>query len=243
MVHCYVHDGTGGNNVKSRVTRNEIEYNWIEGAGYHELDLVGPDPKDQKTPKGGVHCDADVVGNVIVVTDACQGTVARLGSDGTGASRGRYRFANNTVIVRSARAAGFGLFWLKGEVDSVGLWNNVFWSDAGALRMVRQEAECAPRLAGNGNWMPMGTGNAPAAWKAIRGTDPGFVNAAGGDYRPAAGSPLIGAGCVPPEAGIVATSIPPMRDIETGAGVRPVARETDIGAFPALPLATPGQGQ
>jgi len=241
MRYCYVHDGVGGNNVKSRVTRNEIEYNWIEGAAYHELDLVGPDPKAEKTPKGGIHCDADVVGNVLVVTDSCQGTVARLGSDGTGVSRGRYRFANNTVIVRSAGAARFGLFWLKGEVDSVGLWNNVFWSEVGPLRMVRQDAEWAPVLAGDGNWMPKETGNAPAAWKAIRGADPGFVDAAGGDYRPAAESPLIGAGCVPPDAGIMARGVPPTRDIEAGAGVRPAAREKDIGAYPASPLATPGQ--
>ena len=50
MRYCYVHDGVGGNNVKSRVTRNEIEYNWIEGAAYHELDLVVLDPNDQQSP-------------------------------------------------------------------------------------------------------------------------------------------------------------------------------------------------
>ena len=72
------------------------------GAAFHELDLVGPDPKAQGTPAEGVHCDADVVGNVLVVGSTTQGTVARLGSDGTGASRGRCRFANNTVIVRGS---------------------------------------------------------------------------------------------------------------------------------------------
>ena len=34
----------GGNAVKSRAQRNEIYYNWIEGAVYHELELIGPDP-------------------------------------------------------------------------------------------------------------------------------------------------------------------------------------------------------
>jgi hypothetical protein len=232
MQYCYVHDGVGGNNVKSRVTRNVIEYNWIEGAAFHDLDLVGPDPKGEEMPKGGVHCDADVVGNVIVATEGCEGTVVRLGSDGTGASRGRYRIANNTVIVKSEEAAQFGVFWLKGEVDSVGLWNNVFWSEAGALKLVRQEVGSAPKLAGNGNWMPTGTVYVPVGWKAIRGMAPGFANAAAGDYRPAAGSPLIGTGVMPPDLEIVARSVPPARALETGAGVRPVAREKDIGAYP-----------
>ena len=43
MQHCYVHDANGGNNVKSRAERNEIYYNWIQGAQYHELELIGPD--------------------------------------------------------------------------------------------------------------------------------------------------------------------------------------------------------
>ncbi len=229
MRDCYVHDGAGGNNVKSRVTRNEIEYNWIEGAAYHELDLVGPDPKAQATPSGGVHCDADIVGNVLVVTGTSRGTVARMGSDGTGASWGRYRFAYNTVIVQSKAAAKFGLFWLEGEVDSLDVWNNVFWSEAGPLKLVRQEPGTAPTLAGDGNWLPKATAGVPPAWEAIRGADPGFTNAATGDYRPLTGSPLIGGGCLPPRE-VRAVSVPPVR---MGAGgVRPGGRERDIGAFP-----------
>jgi len=170
MQYCYLHDGWGGNNVKSRVTRNEIEYNWIEGAAFHELDLVGPDPKAQKTPNGGIHCDAEVVGNALVKTEASQGTVARLGSDGTGASRGRYRFAGNTVMVHSKGAARFGLFWLKGEVDSLAASGNVFWSAVGPLNLMRNESAPPPAMAGDGNWLPDGTINVPPAWKQTRGT-------------------------------------------------------------------------
>lgn len=231
MQYCYVHDGTGGNNVKSRVTRNEIEYNWIEGAAFHELDLVGPDPKSQGTPAEGVHCDADVVGNVLVVGSTSQGTVARLGSDGTGASRGRCRFAYNTVIVRAQQAAKFGLFWLEGEVDSVGMWNNVFWSEAGPLDMVRQEKGATPKLAGGGNWVRKGAAHMPAAWKAILGEEPGFLDVAAENYRPGAGSTLIGAGCEAPGE-VVATGVPP--DPESGweGGRRDRGRDRDIGAFP-----------
>jgi len=173
MQYCYVHDGAGGNNVKSRVTRNEIEYNWIEGADFHELDLVGPDPKAQATPKGGVHCDAEIVGNVLVKTEASPGTMVRMGSDGTASSRGRYRFAGNTVLVHSRASARFGLFWLKGEVDSLTVCNNVFWSDAGPLNLMREEGGPPPILAGNGNWLPDGTVNVPPGWKAIKGNPSG----------------------------------------------------------------------
>ncbi len=229
MRYCYVHDGAGGNNVKSRVTRNEIEYNWIEGAAFHELDLVGPDPKAQKTPEGGVHCDGDIVGNVLVKTATSQGTVARLGSDGTASSRGRYRFAYNTVIVREAGAAKFGLFWLKGEVDSVGMWNNVFWSEVGPMNMVRQEPGTGPALMGDGNWTPVETGRLPPGWRAVRGKEPRFVNAAEEDYRPAAGSPLIGVGVMAP---IVATGVPPNRGAAGGDEVRVAGSRRDIGAYP-----------
>ncbi len=231
MQYCYVHDGWGGNNVKSRVTRNEIEYNWIEGAMYHELDLVGPDPKAQKIP-ADAHCDADIVGNVLVVTATAKGTVARMGTDGTAASRGRYRLANNTVIVQSKDEAKFGAFWLEGEVDSVMAWNNVFWSEAGPLTMVRQERAPAPIVQGAGNWAPSDAVNVPAGWKVIRGEDPEFVDASTGDYHPAAGSPLIGAGCDVPRE-VSATGVPPKPGqnplIEAA---RPPDRRKDIGAFP-----------
>jgi len=232
MQYCYVHDGTGGNNVKSRVTRNEIEYNWIEGAAFHELDLVGPDPKAQKTPAGGVHCDGDIVGNVLVVAGESKGTVARLGSDGTAASRGRYSFENNTVIVDSELSAGFGLLWLKGEVDSLTVWNNVFWCTAGPMKLTRMEGAPAPAMAGDGNWLPVGTTNAPAEWRAVRGTDPGFADVAQEDYRPVAGSPLIGAGSVQ-VGGVPVTGVPPLRQAAADHEVvRPAGRAKDIGAYP-----------
>jgi hypothetical protein len=234
MRYCYVHDGSGGNNVKSRVTRNEIEYNWIEGAAFHELDMVGPDPKAQKNPPGGVHCDADIIGNVLVKRPNTAGTLARFGTDSTASSRGRYRFINNTVVVESNQAAVFGLFWLKGEVDSLALWNNVFATEAGPLKLVRPEITHTPQLSGNGNWIPAGSANVPVAWGIITGADPGFVNPAGGDYRPAPGSPLIGAGSLLP-GGLVVTGVPPARKQPvTNGALRAPSRARDIGAFPYL---------
>jgi hypothetical protein len=46
LQHSYIHSAKGGNNVKSRSGRNEIYYNWIEGARYHGLEMIGPDRAD-----------------------------------------------------------------------------------------------------------------------------------------------------------------------------------------------------
>jgi hypothetical protein len=211
MQYCYVHDATGGNSVKSRVTRNVIEFNSIEGAVFHELDLVGPDPRSQAVP-AGVHCDADVVGNVIVKTASSLGTVARFGSDGTGASNGRVRFINNTVIVRSKPAARSGLFWLKGAVDSVMVSNNVFWSTVGPVKLAIEEHGAAPVLSGSCNWWPAGTVGIPGDWHGTAGADPAFRDASVDDFRPGASSPLAGAGCGLPtdlEKWPAPTGVPP----------------------------------
>ena len=64
MQHCYVHDGNGGNNVKSAPNATRSTHNWIEGALYHELELIGPDGQDPALARE----DSDVVGNVLVKT-------------------------------------------------------------------------------------------------------------------------------------------------------------------------------
>src|SRR5262249_45497522 len=94
MQHCYVHDGLGGNEIKSRAVRNEIYYNWIEGAYYRELELIG-----RLTNPSSLPMNSDVVGNVIVKKGAQSNYYsARIGSDGDGTSNGQYRFVNNTFI-------------------------------------------------------------------------------------------------------------------------------------------------
>ena len=80
MQFCYVHDGAGGNNVKSRAQRNEIYYNWIEGAFYHELELIGPDGADPALARE----DSDVVGNVLWKRNGTS-SITRCG--GTGRAR------------------------------------------------------------------------------------------------------------------------------------------------------------
>lgn len=203
----YVHHGTGGNLLKSRHERNEIHYNWFEGAWFHELELIGPDPNHQLpgwTP-GMVREDSEVLGNVIVHSSPLNafGAVMRFGGDATGESHGRYRVVNNTFII-SGSATPATVFRLFDGLESVEAHNNVIWrSSPGELRIERTvEAVWAAgsrRVAGSNNWINAGANLVPAEWTGtLSGLTPAFLDAAAHDYRPAPGSPLLAAGNASP---------------------------------------------
>ncbi|MCJ7681033.1 MAG: hypothetical protein MUP70_09940, partial [Candidatus Aminicenantes bacterium] len=143
MQFCWIHDGLGGNNVKSRAERNEILYNRIEGAFYHELELIGPDGQDPRLARE----DSDVVGNVFHKRNDFY--VVRVGGDGTGETNGRYRFVNNTFLC--GESAVFRLF---DGLESIEMHNNVFCreSGVGAVNIMRRAdaawAAGAARIAG-----------------------------------------------------------------------------------------------
>ena len=158
MRFCYLHDANGGNNVKSRAERNEIFYNWIEGATYHELELIGPDPEGAQSSwtEALKREDSDVVGNVLRKTQTT--FVVRFGGDGTGASKGRFRFVNNTVITASGGSAVFRLF---SGIESVEMHNNVFVAAAGTVNLVRAATDevewvSGQRISGTNNWVQTG---------------------------------------------------------------------------------------
>ncbi|HEY6175305.1 MAG TPA: hypothetical protein VIX73_12700, partial [Kofleriaceae bacterium] len=116
---CYVHDGVGGNNVRSRAERNEIYYNWVEGAFYHELDLVGPIDGDSLPFRE----DSDIVGNVLIKKNS-PWRIARLGGDGDGNTGGRYRFSNNTMVMTDTSSTAISL---QNTVQTLEMYNNVIY--------------------------------------------------------------------------------------------------------------------
>lgn len=249
MQYCYIHDGNGGNNVKSRAERNEIYYNWIEGAAIHQLELIGPDldgDPEEYTPEL-VREDSDVVGNVLWTKNATF-AVTRSGGDGTGETFGRYRFVNNTILTNSEGA----VFRLHFGVDSIEMHNNVILrTGTGAPRIMRAEAAdpmywlAGVKITGTNNWVETGSTFVPGAgqWTGtITGVDPMFANLAAGDLRPLSDSPLVGAANPSPSspAGyeIVSPHFPPIRHPPLGmfvavgaAETRPVVGVLDIGAF------------
>jgi chitodextrinase len=190
MRFCYIHDGTGGNNLKSRAERSEIYYNWFENPYYHNLELIGPDPA------GGVaedkaREDGDVVGNVIIAKRYSRNV--RVGGDGTGQSRGCYRFMNNTFIHRNGDPASH--IFAHFAVESVEMHNNVFYITSSD---VFDDSEASwvsgRRVSGSNNWVHSSAGY-PAEWTGtLTGTSPGFADMPNNLLLPAAGSPLIDAG-------------------------------------------------
>ncbi|MEO5729256.1 MAG: hypothetical protein ABI134_15070 [Byssovorax sp.] len=236
MEHCYLHDQNGGNNVKSRAERNELHYNWIEGARYHEIELIGPDSAEHHNRE-----DSDVVANVIKKLHP--GYVVRVGGDGSGESNGRYRFANNTIVLGPETRAVFRLF---NGLESIEMHNNAFFREGGGgVRVLYEDdvrwARGRPLCAGTHNWLPRGSTSIPREWDStLFGVDPGFVSPQ--DLRPAAGSPLIDAGSdvlpSPPRSEFPsplreAQSSPPIGQLQAQLSSTPRGRvgAIDIGAF------------
>lgn len=221
MRHNYLHETTGGNAVKSRAERNEIYYNWIEGARYHLLELIGPD-EDAVDPPPGIREDSDVVGNVLIHKPydppGPQGPFdgafyfVRVGSDklcgdGGNSTRGRYRFVNNT-FVRTGVGTGSHVFRPFGILESIEMSNNVFYTaPEGVVGLVRADddercwtngGEDDERIAGANNWVETGS-VVPTGWTGtITGAYPGFANVAAFDFRPNPGSPMHNAGTSTP---------------------------------------------
>jgi hypothetical protein len=246
MQHCYVHDGNGGNNIKSRAERNEIYYNWVEGALYHELELIGSEAADADV----VREDSDVVGNVFrKITDF---SVTRFGGDGTADTNGRYRFVNNTVIT----AGSGGVFRLFDGIQSLEMHNNVFVrAGGGAVTLVRDAdatwTDGKQVIGGSKNWVPSGTVT-PAGWtQTLQGSDPGLTNVGGGQAWPTAASALLGAGNAAPlsPAGYPFTNPLPLpleqpprkaHEVPGTAIKRQNGAAPDIGAFASAANSGPG---
>jgi Calx-beta domain len=239
----YVHDANGGNSVKSRAARNEIHYNWIEGALYHELDLIGA----ELYAEGLVREDSEVVGNVLVKTAASQGRVARIGGDGTGQTDGRYRFAHNTMIL-AASAGTPTVISLQDQAGSLQLSDNVIYRQGGGSFVVVRTADEATPLAvhaGQNNWVAgNATGVRPEWTGTVTGTSPGFANLAAWNLTPIVGGAIHDTGVLP-TSGPAGASFPnplaaplfhpPVRAIGLPGSeqVRPSAPPIDIGAYEA----------
>ncbi len=244
MQFCWIHDGNGGNNVKSRAERNEIYSNWLEGAYYHELELIGPDPSGG-IDEGEAREDSDVVGNVFIKSgDNAAFAVVRFGGDGTGQSLGRYRFAFNTVVV--APGSGSAVFRLFSGLESVEMHSNIFAMRGGGpvnlLREVEAEWTGGRAVAGTNNWVSTGSTNVPPEWTGtITGDDPGLseIDDLGAlDPSPAGEtSPVVDMGLSPPPVFAGHPFDRPMdRPADSpvrgpGRVTRPVVGSIDIGAY------------
>lgn len=238
MQHCYIHDANGGVSVKSRAERTELFYNWIEGAKYQELDLIGADNSDSKTRE-----DADIIGNVIRKTTP--GAIARMGDDESGdnsASKGRYRFIHNTILLHQE---GSFAFRAHGGIESIELHNNVIYRAKGAaFGFVREEDAlwvAGSNVYGGNNWINAGV-KVPAALSVIYGSDPGFRAFDKLDLVPTKESPLANSGNDAPQTSpkapfptlaITPMYVPQKKWVENASMrvLRTKRSKIDIGAF------------
>lgn len=246
MQHTFVHSPNGGNNVKSRAERNEIYYNWVEGSRYHELELIGPDGTDPNLKRE----DSDVVGNVLRKTSNFW--AVRFGGDGTGDTKGRYRFVNNTVILQSGSS---GVFRLFDGIESLEAHNNVFYAPGNSSFRVLEEGSAkwatGRKVAGQNNWVLSSATQVPSEWSGtLKGNHPGLVSLDGFNLKPTADSPLVNAGAENhsgpsghPFPNPLAAPLyhPPARKLEApgSAEARPKSGRIDIGAYEYL---APGAG-
>ncbi len=175
--HSFIHDNHGGNAIKSRARRTEIYDSWIESTPgmYYSLELVGYEEFEADPP-----LDSDVVGNVFVHHDEYG---MRFGGDGTGASRGRVRFAFNTmVVVGDGWDVYTPLIRFFDEIDAFDAFDNVFFKvGGGPVRLLRDDDATWLRgsqtIGGSHNWVPSESTEIPAGFTdTVSGTSPGFAD-------------------------------------------------------------------
>jgi hypothetical protein len=210
----YIHSGKGGNLVKVRHERSEIHYNWLEGASYQAIELIGPDCYTQQSgwSTGLKREDADVVGNVIIQSGTWANAI-RIGGDLNGRSQGRVRLVNNTILF--TRTGTANAVMVQMGAGSLEMHNNVIHQTTSGAPVVVKENNsagtpepCEPqssaawtagrKVAGSNNWVKTGS-DSPSEWTGtLSGSDPGLTNIAQGQLRPLSSSALVGRGVNPP---------------------------------------------
>ena len=183
----YIHDPSGGLNIKSRAERTEIYFNWVEAGVLNDIDLVGPD-----AAADGAREDSDVVGNVIVHTS--EYAALRIGHDGTNGTDGRYRIAYNTIVFDGSDGVGIRP---QINIESLEIYNNAFLvANGSAPRFYRLTDYSGndPVVMGSHNFIDAAFTDVPAELTDTLVGDPGLTDIGAMDLRPVKGSMLLDAG-------------------------------------------------
>lgn len=211
MRYNYIHNGNGGNLLKSRHERSEIHSNWFEGSAYQEIELIGPDCETQASgwTRATRREDAELLNNIIVHTSTTWPNAIRLGGDLNGASDGRVRMVGNTIVFDRPGAAT--AVYVQLGVGSVEMHNNAIFQTSGTAPAILRENTtadtpfCSPFVTqpwsgtrsvfGTRNWVQSAATFVPPEWTGtVTGSVPGFRDVALRNFRPLASSPLRNAG-------------------------------------------------
>lgn len=223
VMHSFIHDYEGCG-VKSRSEHNEVYFNWVDSAVLRaqrsgetqDSSMYSVEMYGYEVYTTSPRIDSDIVGNVLVQR-ASYGL--RLGGDGTGTSRGRVTFVNNTVVLSSSFATSPAIRLFQ-ALESLYMLNNVFVRQdpaaQGGIRLVRDDITGATdagygwvqgtaEVAGRNNWLASGSNISLAGSSAtatLTGTisgssNPGVASLSsydGLDASRTSGSSLTGAG-------------------------------------------------
>ncbi len=230
--------GADGNNLKDRSAGLVVRYNWIED-GNRQLDLVDGESEV------AMHADYDetfVYGNVLIESNG-QGNsqVAHYGGDGGDTNlyrKGTLYFYNNTVV--STRSGNTTLLRLSTADESADVRNNVLYTVAAGDRLAMLAA--AGDLTLRHNWTKPGwrdshstlTGTINDDSSGLVGSDPGFIDEATQNYRPANTAPLIDAGTLL-HAAVVDHPVLRHYVRHRLAEPRPTVAALEIGAYERCP--------
>ncbi len=189
--YSYIHDAQRSQNMHIRANRAVFEYNWIARATSYMGDMM-PCTMD---PCG---LDQSLVlrGNVIVRgTPTNDGQVFVMHNDqGDAGMNYELTLVNNTVI---GNGDGASLVHFSNEdpvlnVQQTAIVSNNVLVDVASVFRTDDPGLSNWTASGSNNWLSDGTNDTNGLAGSVFGADPGFVNLGGGNYVPAAGSPLVG---------------------------------------------------
>ncbi len=183
--YSYIHDSVGGQNFHIRAANSVIEYNWFARAANYEGDIMTGDAPDHTMLfRGNVVVGNPSPGNgshvIVLFNDA--------GDPGISMT---IRLLYNTFVVQSGSDPA--LVSIRNdtlESAAVEMSNNVVVGTGQAVR-IREAGTSNVMVAGTNNWFETGA-DVTGLSNTVFGDDPGFADRAGLDFRPAAGSPLVG---------------------------------------------------
>ncbi|HXG65578.1 MAG TPA: Ig domain-containing protein [Blastocatellia bacterium] len=229
--------GCPGNNLKDRSAGLVVRYNWIEG-GNRQLDLVDGEDSGliRNDPR---YRETHVYGNILIEPDAAGNRqIAHYGGDSgnTPAYRkGTLYFYHNTVV--STRTDRTTLLRLSTNEETCDFRNNIVYVTAAGNTVSLVDSAGVLNL--SHNWFKPGyvstfgtlTGTINDNGTSVLGSSPGFVDAAGQDYRLAAGSACIDAGAFLHPNILPANYVISQYVKHQGGEGRPSNGALDIGAY------------
>jgi hypothetical protein len=210
--------GVLGANIKDRSAGTVIRYNWIEDGG-HLLDIVDAQEAQADTVGMPSFHETFVYGNVMIRSNMPGGSMIHYGGDSgiyANYRKGTLHFYENTVVVKNDTASDYDVpevFEISTNDEHVSATNNVFYSTVspsglkGVALLGGRDGVTAGVATFTTNWVTTGwtatnligsamnvTAQVTGLEASLGGTDPGFTSVANGDFTPATGSAMVGAG-------------------------------------------------